>query len=93
MTHKVDLTALKDAADKACKAAIMGGNAHRAQTWNVNWAELTCVDVERYENCEGKAGFNVYIEEAAPDNWAFRTWIAKWLAKHKFPNCRVFTEW
>lgn len=59
----------------------------------VNWADLHCVDASFVVSlAEGKY-YRVDIEEAAPDNEAFKIFIERWLDAAGFGLVVVYTEW
>jgi hypothetical protein len=87
------LATLKAATEKACRAA---DRKRKDIAGAVNWADLHCVSVERYEELYGDeitTGYRAYIEEASPNSPAFRQFISDHLAKQGFKDVEVRTEW
>ena len=61
--REYSLIELKDVANEACKVAI--DNADKIGG-AVNWADLKCIEAQRYFNDRGEIGYRVLIEEAHP---------------------------
>lgn len=77
----------------ACEAALV--RAHRKRKdipGAINWADLSCLDVEWYKTLAGDSGYRVVIEEAAPENDVFQKFIHDDIKKFGF-DVDVVTEW
>ena len=59
----------------------------------VNWGDLGCSSAEHFETDDGRAGFRVWIEEAAPEAVELQQFIRADLAEHGWPGVEVRTEW
>ena len=55
----------------------------------INWGDLGCVEVKEY----AEGGWEVFIEEAAPECPALQAYIAKWLTAWGWTPVEVRTEW
>ena len=55
----------------------------------INWGDLSCVEVKGY----AEGGWEVFIEEAAPECPALQAYIAKWLTAWGWTPVEVRTEW
>lgn len=68
----------------------------RSDEWTdepVNWADLTCNEVEWVEVDDGRKFWRVIISEASPDCLTFRTEISSVMRKRGIVNAQVITEW
>lgn len=82
------LRLLRDATDAALDRA-KGDDIQDA----VNWADLGCTRAEHFEDHEGRAGWRVWIEEAAPEADQLKEFVRGDLAEHGWPGVEVVTEW
>lgn len=91
-----NLQKIKTLVNEACNAAIdnLGINDKAAYDKEpINWGDLGCCDVRRYESVHGDSGYEVLIEEAAPDCPLFCSYVREFLTEHGFENVEVRTEW
>jgi hypothetical protein len=58
----------------------------------INWADLSCADVEQVTSLEGDDCIRVIIEEAAPENPEFQEHVRIRMKRRGF-NVDVVTEW
>lgn len=60
----------------------------------INWGDLSCVEVYRCEDLNGKTSYTVLIEEAEPCNYgSFKAAIHDYLYKIYKVDFEVRTEW
>ena len=64
-----------------------------APDWAVNWGDLSCRQAAAGVDDVGGPFIAVWVEEAAPDNYAFWEAIAGGLADLRWPSVQVYTEW
>ena len=91
--NPLTLAALRNEAEKVCRYAV---RKRKTIGGAVNWADLFPVTVEHYEALSGDEiteGYRVWIEEASPDAYELRQFVADQLAKHGFAGVEVRTEW
>ena len=84
------LCAIRVLTDEACAAAIA---ARRNIGGAVNWSNLHCAGVERYETDLGDSGVRVYVEEADPSAVELQAFITDHLTATGHPHIEVITEW
>lgn len=87
---KVNMHDIRITVEKAILYADMEKNSH---DFCVNWGDLHCVNVEWYQDIDGYEGYRVWIEEADPDNWKFRKFIADYVKDKLGVDIEVKTEW
>ena len=63
---------------------------HDIGTESINWGDLGCVEVRQYAD---GGGWEVFIEEAAPECPALQAYITKWLTAWGWTPVEVRTEW
>ena len=86
-----DLQKLRKDANEACNMAFDARETFKAEP--VNWADLGCTDAQYILHADGRESHAVIIEEASPEAWAFRLFIADELAIQGYKNIDVITEW
>jgi hypothetical protein len=59
----------------------------------INWADLRCVQAERYETDEGDIGYRAIISEAAPDAYALHMHLSTRMAEQGIFDVEIVTEW
>lgn len=82
------LKAIRDATNQII-AGCLPSDFHDA----INWGDIRCVNVLFYTDVHGDTGYQVVIEEAAPDSSTFQNYIAGKLGVAGFPNIEVRCEW
>ena len=84
------LQRLRTAAD----AALMEALAHRDDIGGaVNWADLHCLEARVFTADDGETGYQVFIEEAAPDAHPLQKFVGEQLRQAGFPAVEVMTAW
>lgn len=84
------LQRLREAADAALTEAF----AHRDDIGGaVNWADLRCLEARVFTTDDGETGYQVFIEEAAPDAHELQAFVGAKLREAGFPVVEVVTEW
>ena len=76
--------------------AIKDANAvplEETREWCVNWGDLRCVDVRRWESMDGDTGIEVLVEEADPSNWEFSRYVTNYVFERLGVVVDVRTEW
>lgn len=80
------LSALLDAANKACELAF----EKRAEIdGEINWGDLACHEVRYWYDDRGETGYMVLIEEASQGSSDLMVFIMKELQKSGFENIEV----
>jgi hypothetical protein len=85
-----DLSALRDAADRACDQAYQS-REHIDDA--INWGDLACVKATKWVDDEGNEGYAVLIEEASPDATELCAYVSAKLFDAGFVDVEVLTEW
>lgn len=86
-----ELRKIQNITENALKEAAKNKLFFREE--GINWASLYCINVEYYIDIYGDIGYNVYIEEAAPDCNNLRAYIKDYLDEHGIKDVTVITEW
>ena len=85
-----DLKIVKTQVEVACLAAV---DNREDIDKTVNWSDLHCVEVRRWENEDGDTGVTAIVSEASPGAFELRAWLTTFLLRAGFPNVDIELEW